>query len=785
MSVKSSVYKSPSRLGILILTLLALAMGGATVLWEQALLALLGAILLLAAPTCRSIGRWPNVLLPALLVLALAAFLPAAWAPAPLWRQHLTGLAASVQTTLPGSRTPQPWLTIQACCLLFVGLVWAYYVLSQIWNEKMRLQAVRVLVLGVGLLAAVAVVAFCTGFHVPNWDQEENRGWFPNRNQTADVLAICGVINYALIYDCLRKGRLSGYLWAATIALIGAALVVSYSRSGIVMFFGGIILWHLWPVHRRRKNPYTVKWLTLSLALVFTLLTLFFLFGGDTLARFEGQPRDSVHDAHYRVAIQKDALRFSLQSPFLGVGLGNFEPLFASYRQESANANRAIHPESDWLWAACELGWLGPLIFLAGIIWWLKRCLPFESKPGESLRRACTIAGILFVLHGLVDVSGHRVGSFWVGILVASLAIPDWKARPRTPGMPVLFRVLALAVLLVGGWWTASVTGVAVPPTTATLEQLSALRDQAIATNQLVPARDIATEALRISPLDWHVYYQRAYAETFLPGQLAQAGADFLMARNLQSKWVKPCFDEGATWLAAGQPDLCENAWAEALRRASPLEINDLYKEMVVLARANDQVHAALMDLASGNIDFQLTFLGYTTPDEAKTIIGDILATDPELKTLDPVRRERLFAQWWEHGDKDDLMAHLTAHPDWLTTGWKYVAESYAAKKDFKDAWAVVAHYSPQPIVPTPPANLSVADLKHQFYELVDDLPSGIMLALAEIKAGQNDDALATVHALEKIKGCPKYIYYIEATLWAGKQQWDMAWTAWWNFQET
>ena len=773
------------RWGIVGLTLLALVLGGTTELWEQSTLLVLGALFMLVIPPRRLPGAVPMFLSAALLILALTAFLPAAWFPSPPWRQHLAGNA---QVVLPATRTPQPWLTAQACGFLFAGLAWAAYLLGQTWDRHARFRAAQVLVAGVALLAALMTAAFCLDFHLAAWTQEENRGWFPNRNQTADVLAVCGVINYALIFDALRKRRLAAYLWFVTIALIGGALVVSYSRAGILMFFGGIALWHLWPTPGARKQG-AVKWATLSLAFVFVLLTGFFLIGGDTLARFEGEGR-SVHDADFRLAIQKDTLRFSAQSPVLGVGLGNFESLFASTQRDSANESRAIHPESDWLWAACELGWLAPLFFLGGIAWWLRRCLPFRLRPGESLRRAAFVAAILFLLHGLVDVSGHRLGSLWVGLLLISLALPPpapvtTVARAPYRATTWLFRGLALGVLLIAGWWIASINGAAVPPTTAEFARIETGLEDAVAAHQFEAARDLANAGLQIAPVDWHLYFQRGYAEAFMPVSLERAGADFMVARQLEAQWVKPCFDEGTTWLAANEPDLCLDAWQEAMHRARPDEIHDSYKDMLALSRDQSIVHSGLMALADDRLDLQLVATDYATPDEMKTITARFLAEYPDLRGLDLTQRGELFGDWWDHGDQSTLLAQFAAHPDWLDAGWPYLAESYARQQDFQHAWETVARYAPAPAVPTATTALSREALESAFHEQDDNAPLGVMLYLAQSKQGDTDAALGTLRALEKLKDCPKYIYYEEARLWATKQQWELAWDAWQNYRRT
>ncbi len=761
------------------MTLVALALGGATELPQQAVFTFAVGLLIFVAPPNRSLGPVANFLFTALFVLGLVAFLPAS---SSAWRENLV-THANLQ--LPDIRTPQPWLTIQACCLMFVGIVWSYYVLSQEWNSDKRKRATQLLVSGVAVLAAVAVAAYALGFHVPGWNQEQNRGWFPNRNQTADVLAVCAVINYTFVFDGLRKKQATATIWILTLIIIGAGLVVSYSRAGIIMFFGGIVLWHLLPTGHKEPRKKAFKWTTVSLTVVFSLLTLFFLFGGNTLERFEGRSLgQSVGDAGFRVAIQQDALRFSTQNPWFGVGLGNFEPLFAMAREASANAERAIHPESDWLWAACEMGWLAPLILLSGVFWWVTRCFPFQVRAGESLRRALTVAGILFILHGLVDVAGHRLGSLSVGMLVLSLALPNSEQiRRRSEQIPMIFRGLSLGLLLIGGWWLFSVNDLPALPTTASLAELQAKIGEARNGKDLPTVEKTANQALAIAPLDWQLYFQRAYAETFQPGELSRAGADFITVRTLEPKWVQPCYDEGVTWLAADQPDLCLDAWTEALRRAGPEDVHDLYHQMVAASTSNDLVHAGLLTLAGQRIDYLLIFLADATPDDTTKIVSAVLATDPTLKTLTLKQQEKFFDAWWAEGDRPSLLAGLAANPSWVPACWEPAAQSYADQKDFKRAWETATRYGPAPVIPEMRTHIPINELQQAFYRENDNLPAGIALYSKQVKMGDNEDALTTLHTVEKIKNCPAYVYYLEAQLWAGKGQWELAWDAWLNYR--
>ena len=773
-------FLPPRQFFIVALPLLSLALGGSTELWEQALITALVGIFILVAPPQQSLGWVANLLFFLLLALSLTAFLPASWTSFPAWRQHLV---EDLHVPLPSTRTPQPWLTLQSCCLLFVGLVWTYYLFSQKWDSTQRMSAIRFLVLGIALLSVVAVTAYAKGFHVPGWNQELNRGWFPNRNQTADVLAVCGILNYALIFDRLRKKNLWGYFWMVTLLPICAALVISYSRAGIILFFIGIGIWHLWPSSHHKSSRHALKWASLSIALGFILLTFFFLFGGDTLARFQGHSDSQMSvEGDYRIAIQQDALQFSLQAPWFGIGLGNFAPLFASARHASIDQNRTIHPESDWLWAACELGWLGPLLLLAGVVWWLFRCFPIQVKPGETMRKALIVAVVVFLLHGFVDVSGHRIGSSWVALLLASMALnPPVVTIPVLRWGSLLFRGLALLLLVIAGWWFASVQGIRVPSTTAEVARLEGKIKAASLANQVESMEELTNAALRIAPLDWIFYFQRGYAEVYQRNKLTPAINDFQIARALEPNWSWLCFDEGVIWVSVNQPDLCMDAWQEAIRRNPSKEV-ELYGEMIGRSLDNPLVYDYLKQYAIKHTDCLLIFLGYTNTATAKSTIAEVLASDPNLQSLDARQREGFFKIWWSVGDQADFLQRLLIHKDWQTVAWPYLAMDQARQKNFQAAWEMVNQSSQPPPLPKLATNRPVTELETDFYREPSDLGMGIMLALAQIKAGQTDNAIATLRTLEKLPNRPKYIYYLEAQKWAEKQEWELAWEAWWNF---
>jgi hypothetical protein len=753
------------------ITLLAVALGGSTELWAEAVIALLAALLIFLFPPRRVPGLVPMVILISFMCLALAAFLPAAWGPLPEWKRHLID---DLKVPLGPLRTPQPWLTLQGCGMLFVGLAWTSYLLAQEWNNAERSQILRLLVSGVIFLAAVAIVSYVTGYRIPGWNQEQNRGWFPNRNQSADVLAVAGIVNYVIAYRALQKKQRAAIFWTLGFGVIGAGLIICYSRAGILMLFGGIVLWHSAALFRPQKPQH----LAMGASAVLLLLSLFFLFGGATLERLVNVPEtSSSHRDDFRILVQEDALATSLHSPLLGVGLGNFEPVFTLMRQASADQNRTLHPESDWLWLAVEMGWLAPLLVVVGLKWWIEACLPFEQKQGEALRRAAMVAGAMFVLHGFVDVSGHRLGSLLVGLLIASVALAP-RPRGSMPFWSVpLFRGVAFLVALIGAWWLTSVWSDWGPPTTATLDRLQAQVDQNASQGRLASVSEAANAALAIEPLNWPDYFRRGCAAAFRHGGTDDAVSDFTVARFLEPHSIDLCIDEGEVWLGVDDPVRCLEAWREALRRAGSKGLS-IYPTLLGLSQNSPDVHHGLEEAASTDVEYLIVFLNYATPDEAKTELDSLLSQDPELQTISSEQQRRLFAAWYSHGNQDDLADLLLGHTQLQIAGWRYLAEHFAARKDFELACMTALRYLSPPATQPDASDPAPSNQNNHFDDHPDDVIEGLKLCQAQMQNNQLDEALETISKLEKLKDCPRYIFYLKAQLCVKKQLWEEAWNA-------
>ena len=296
---------------IVALTLLAPAMAGSTEQWAMAAMAALVGAFFLIAPPRRALPFVPTIAFVALLLLAAAAFLPAAWSRFPTWRLDLLKLGAD----LPPSRSPQPWLTLQWCLYLLLIVCWAYYLLSFPWSRRARESVLIIFAAGVLVLGGIVIACHITGLRVPFWPNVPEYGFFPNRNQTSNVLGLAGIVIYALGLHRLQEHRPTWWVWLCSLSIICWALILNYSRAGIILFFAGAFLWHVWWVFqsRERRGPLLAL---IFLALLFGVLLLN---GGKTLARFEsaasGRRAPRCRGAGFRfsamLSISFTRLRFS------------------------------------------------------------------------------------------------------------------------------------------------------------------------------------------------------------------------------------------------------------------------------------------------------------------------------------------------------------------------------------------------------------------------------------------------------------------------------------------
>ena len=760
---------------IALLPVLACFLGGATQKWEEGLVITLLALCLLVRPPRFSLGALTNLVLLTLFILAAVAFLPARWFFQPEWH------AAFVNTfgiQLPSTLTPQPWITLSYLVSFAAGLSWLYVVSTQDLELREARFQLRLFTSGTALLATTCIAFYLAHTTLPFWHNEQNFGPFPNRNQTGDLFGLTAIMILAWGQDDLRKRRKRWIVWILALVLIVAATILNFSRSGIGILVAGSAFW-LGAFAFRQRPP---SRLALGVSFLLLLLTALLLFGGQTFERFNLRDFGSAGiSTDFRSRIFHDAFRLIRDSPWCGIGFGNFESIFAIFRDGSLSDPRVLHPESDWLWLWTELGWPGVVLTILGIALLVSRVFPLREGTNQGYRLAALIAALLFAIHGIIDVSGHQVGTAFVAVFLLGLSQRRPLSLKISQWMPILFRFVGLVLLVAGLSLVVAARGEKLLPGSvgvSSAKQLSAVADTEGNFSESVA---LTTRALRWAPLDWQLYSARAIAEVELK-QTTNAVDDFRRARFLEPITYEVALAEGNAWLAY-RPVLAVTAWREALRRAGPLR-PEVYASMLSDASLRSpEVSPILEAIGLSEHDLALPYLSRISGAPFNRALAQLLRDDPNLQSFSETEKLVLFAFWSERGDAEEISRAVEQHPDWLRYAWLGMAKYKASKNDFRAAYELTQRYGEPVALPRVATNFSLQDLEKRFHAAPDNYGVGYELYRAQMQNGRVDDALLTARHFSERPNSPAYFHFLEAQCWAGKQNWERAWNAWQAFQ--
>ena len=587
-----SIFGVPVPALLAVLIFAAVLAGGATERLPQGIvLAAMGALMIAAPSAAWPDRKWSAAVI-GLLAFAAMGLLPAEWFRAAAWRANVEGAGI----ILPATFSPQPRLTLEAWLLLAAGTAWMGWLMANPWDAASRRLGARCFTGGAVLLSVLALVQWKTGWCPPGWLSPEGRGPFPNRNHTAHVLALGGVLAVGCGADVAKHGRARAVPWLIAACVVLAALAATYSRGGVLMFFCALALWNA-SVAWQRKSW---KILLLGLSALCIAAAAVLVFGGAIAGRFAGGPGSGEG---FRFRIWSDATGLIQSLPLYGSGLGNFSALFPFFRVQSVSQSAVIHPESDWLWLASETGLAGAALALTAVGIALAGALPLRRGTQRRLRGAALAAAGAAVLHGFVDVPGHRLGSVLAALFVFALARKDAVPAAASRAAVAVWRGLGLAMVVLAAWWINFTDDAARADVLAREGRFSA-------------AAESAGRAIRRAPLDWRPYFTRAGALAST-GKTIEALADFRRARMLEPHYVAIPMEEGRFWLRL-QPELAFVAWEEALRRTTGPEASGVFGQMRIAVPDDPAYRARLLRVVDGRPALQMDWFFWVPAEEAK-----------------------------------------------------------------------------------------------------------------------------------------------------------------------
>lgn len=732
--------------------------------------------LLFAPPKCQlpSFLRWCFFLC---IIASTVALLPAQWfGELPNWRRSLVD---DWGIPLSNSLSPQPALSLGGLLTLVTAGSWFFLILGSRLTESSRRLTIQGITIGIYLIAALAL-AQKFGWLDLHWPlgstpNSSDLGPFSNRNHFSSLCAIGCVLGAGMAHDAFSQKSRTFLLYAAGILIPFTGIVINSSRAGLLLFFVGLTLWLTTGSVRRgffRK-------LAVTASLVFGAASILIVFGGGSGARLvEGGLNQATLGGRW--AVYHESFALASQAPLTGVGIGNFNSIFALTHTLPVNTARFIHPESDWLWCWIELGLLGLVPLALALLWLLFVSFPSSDSHKQSrhhiqdrrLRTVACIGLLLAVLHGLVDVPLHRFGFSAVVLVLAACAVPGRKLKLDSHlANRLVYRAIGLCLLALG---STQVMALRDQPLFTTESSASIRKKQIqalVSSGKHLEALQACNRALHFTPLDWSLYFQRGFLKLQLRKSSADALDDFNRARVLEPKNINICQEEASYWLKF-EPNMAIVPWRSLLERTNNASF---YGSMLQLASPHPTLALNIRKLATTPA-MLATILATTQPGPDWAIaLKNLLDLDPNLSKIDLDQRNQVLSLWQGRGDRDQLVAILESHPEWHTNSWPLLAEEYARRTEFEKAWNLQRQYA----YATSPQEVSngalFENLERNFALRPTDARLGVDLYFAQKKRGLLDEASRTLDRLQSLPDPPTFLNLEKAALFAERKDFRRA----------
>lgn len=765
-----------------LLPIAVILLGAGREAWSRGLAAVLTAVVLLLFPVRRRLPPLAAIGLLGALLAPLLVFLPqSVRLQAPEW---WTSLQTDWGIELSQTLTPQAWVAWESWLYFALCLVWLGWCMARGFSTEQRRGLLQMLAMGGIVICALAMMEHLRWIGMPWWPRNplswgEAFGPFANRNHTSSVAAITCLLAAAAAYDAHRRKSRGWMIFVLGMLVPLSCIFMNTSKAGVVLLFIGLTTW--FGTVAMRKSFF--QKMAMAATLIFVIAALIIMSEGAMAKRIKSEDF-SVEGT--RTTLLVETLTMATQAPWLGVGLGNFEAVFPLVSTLDEQRTRFIHPESDILWLLAEGGLLtfvpaGLLVFWifnATGPWFGRKKKGASNRLDRRLRNSAAIAFGMGALHGVADVPNHALGFALLMALLAGIAIRPRRLR-RASGWTdrLTFRVAGLGVLAMGIGWIGVSLGHPLIPGRATSEALRTRANQLTDSGSVADALPLMSEAIRLAPMNFHLYFERARMHLLRTGDKQAALLDFSRSRTLEPHYAALCYQEGVIWLGF-DAQYAVIGWREFLKRypAAAPGIYGYYRQMLNHASRYPELREALWSLAT-SADLKLDFLNsVTTREEFDRCLRSLLAEPHGLEALESSQRTALFELWGRLGDENTLMAALEANKKWREDGWRFLAVYYAKKSDFRSACQTVSAYLPSLSRSTPGLNGDIASMERALLYNPADARIGIDLFQAQKNQGDIDGALRTLEKIAALPNAPTYVRQEMAALYMAKEDYRRAW---------
>ncbi|MEI6537439.1 MAG: hypothetical protein WCN98_18995, partial [Verrucomicrobiaceae bacterium] len=290
----------------------------------------------------------------------------------------------------------------------------------------------------------------------------------------------------------------------------------------------------------------------------------------------------------------------------------------------------------------------------------------------------------------------------------------------------------------------------------------------------LAAARQLLTQALKMKPLLWNGYFDRARLSLAMGLPPQAALEDFARARYLEPNNAAICNTEALIWMHY-YPKYSVPAWRIAMERDRPRALSHYFSTMCSLLNTHPELRSAVRDLAT-EPSFKLYYLGYSEGEDFTTTLKDLLQLQPTLGIFTPEDRLQLFRLWYAKGNRAELLDALESHSDWRTEGWPVLVTDRVDKGDLMGACQLAMENLQTPIDGTTRRTGDIETLRRNFLFHSNDYTYGLDLYEAEKAKNLINDALVTLEKLSQFREVTQRVNYEQALMLMRKHDFANAW---------
>lgn len=338
------------------------------------------------------------------------------------------GLSALVSIDL--MQTVSEWLRLSALVIIFVV---AYQVAHQRPHALTRL--VPVIAIAMVIPVAVALVQLVTASGL-SFGGLDNRvyGTFGHPNVLGFYLVI--TISLLIVHRLRQNKTEQSLLYPWLLAAGALALAFTYTRGA---YLGFVLIQIIigWMYYRKVLviGLTTIVGLIIGWQLLNTVMISTFNYNLNDIALLQRiTTRDEEADSiDWRVEVFNQMAPKTLESPFLGFGLGNFVTL---RRQGDIGLFDDPEAHNDYLRLAVEIGFVGTALYL---LFWISLCATlwrhYRSHHESSWQKKYALFGVALILAILGMSVGDNVlqgtAVMWTALAILATIVVETRPQPR------------------------------------------------------------------------------------------------------------------------------------------------------------------------------------------------------------------------------------------------------------------------------------------------------------------------------------------------------------------